>query len=351
MIELVRLFRRQNSTDASRESEAADGERWPEPPRHGGEEQALPQADAKPGEYRRGTGKSSWGFEEGHELATGRTILKPIGGGTHYEVYLVWDEVLFAICVAKTLRPELVDDERALRDLRLEAALLDTISHPVIVRGFDTVLEGPHPHLMIEHFEGPSLRRLIKKGGPLPLAQLLPLALHIAGALQYLSRQQIVHLDVKPDNLIMGVPPRLIDMSVARTFERAARTTGPVGTDAYMAPEQCGGEDVDGRMGAPSDVWGLGATLYHCATGRVPFPRPRRLRDGDELSVRFPQLINEPDPLPDAIPRGLRDLIESTLRPDPAQRPTAAEVADRLEPFVADLPSRLVLAPRGTKFR
>jgi eukaryotic-like serine/threonine-protein kinase len=347
----MRLFRRASTTDASEESAPRDAERWPEPARHGGEEQAEPVDGAEGAEPRRGRGKSSWGFEEGDALSSGRTILRPIGGGSRYEVYLVWDEVLFAICVAKTLRPDQVEDERALRDIRLEAELLDRVAHPVIVRGFDLVLEGPHPHLMIEHFEGPSLRRLIKKGGPLPLAQLLPLALHIAGALQYLSTQEIVHLDVKPDNLIMGVPPRLIDMSVARSFERAARTTGPIGTDAYMAPEQCGDEEVSGRMGAPSDVWGLGATLYHCIAGRVPFPRPRKLRDDDDPAVRFPQLTGEPDPLPDRIPSGLADLIRSTLSHDPAERPTAGEVAERLEPFVAELPSRLILAPRGTKFR
>jgi serine/threonine protein kinase len=295
--------------------------------------------------------KSSWGFEEGAEVAEGRTILKGIGGGNRYEVYLVWDELLFSICVAKILRPDQADDERALRDLRLEAELLDSIAHPVIVRGFDAVLDGPRPHLLIEHLEGPSLRRLIKKGGPLPLAQLLPLALHVAGALQYLSRQEIVHLDVKPDNLIMGVPPRLIDMSIARSFDRAARTKGTIGTDAYMAPEQCGTDELQGLIGAPSDVWGLGATLYHCVAGVMPFPRPRGAGEAEDPSVRFPQLVEEPEPLPDSLVPGLGDLILSALRPDPAERPSAAEFAERLEPFVSALPSRLILAPRGTKFR
>ena len=109
----------------------------------------------------------------------------------------------------------------------------------MIVRGFDAVLDGPMPHLVIEHLEGPSLRRLIRRGGALGLQQLLPLALHVAGALQYMSHEETVHLDVKPDNIIMGVPPRLIDLSIARSLERAATTSGPIGTDAYMPPEQC----------------------------------------------------------------------------------------------------------------
>jgi len=347
----MRLFRRSGATEPSDSAPDPGAEQWPEPPLRGTDE-GTPAPEAE--EPRRETpehGKSRWGFEEGEEIAEGRTILKGIGGGNRYEVYLVWDEALFAICVAKILRPDQVDDEGALRDLRLEAELLDSIAHPVIVRSFDIVPDGSHPHLMIEHFEGPSLRRLIKKGGPLPLSQLLPLALHVAGALQYLANREIVHLDVKPDNLIMGVPPRLIDMSIARSFERAARTTGTIGTDAYMAPEQCGTADRQGLMGAPSDVWGLGATLYHCVAGRVPFPRSRKARGSDDPAARFPQLVDDPDPLPDSIAPALSDLILATLRPEPKERPRAAEVAERLEPFVAELPSRLILAPRGTKFR
>jgi eukaryotic-like serine/threonine-protein kinase len=347
----MRLFRRSEESRPSESIPGPEAEEWPEPPLRGTDGGRPATEVAEPEQERRPHGKSTWEFEEGDEIAGGRTILKGIGGGNRYEVYLVWDEGLFAICVAKILRPDQADDERALRDLRLEAELLDSIAHPVIVRGFDLVPDGPHPHLMIEHFEGPSLRRLIKKGGPLPLSQLLPLALHVAGALQYLANREIVHLDVKPDNLIMGVPPRLIDMSIARSFERAAQTTGTIGTDAYMAPEQCGTEDRAGQMGPASDVWGLGATLYHCVAGRVPFPRSRGARKSGEPAQRFPQLVREPDPLPDSIDPGLGDLILSTLRQDPSDRPAASAVAEGLEPFVAELPSRLILAPRGTKFR
>jgi len=264
----------------------------------------------------------------------------------------VWDELLFSICVAKILRPDQADDERALRDLALEAEMLEGVAHPVIVRGFDAVVEGQYPHVMIEHLEGPSLRHLIRRSGPLELAQLLPLALHVAGAIQYLARKGLVHLDVKPDNIIMGIPPRLIDMSIARSLERATRTTGAIGTDAYMAPEQCGTKELEGSMGSPSDVWGLGATLYHCVAGAVPFPRDRHARDADDPAIRFPQLVEAPEPLPPRVPQELRELILATLRPAPDHRPSAAEVADRLEPLVSALPSRMILAPRGgARFR
>src|SRR5687768_988853 len=111
---------------------------------------------------------ASWEFEEGTSIAAGRSVVKELGGGSRYEVFLVWDERMHALCVAKLLRPDQASEERALRDLAAEAELLDALAHPVIVRGFDAVLDGEHPHVMIEHLEGPSLRRLIRRGGPLP---------------------------------------------------------------------------------------------------------------------------------------------------------------------------------------
>ena len=209
----------------------------------------------------------SWELEEGAPIAPGRTVLKPLGGGTRYEVFLVWDDRLFSMAVAKVLRPAYAGEERALRELAEEADALDALAHPVVVRGFDAVLEGEHPHVLIEHLEGPTLRRLIRRGGSLPPDQLLPLAAHVAAALHYLSAEGWVHLDVKPDNIVMGVPPRLIDLSIARRLERA-EISGPIGTDAYMAPEQC----EAGTVSSETDVWGLGATLHHAVSGAKPFP-------------------------------------------------------------------------------
>ena len=298
-----------------------------------------------------GEERASWELAEGDSIAPGRTVLRRLGGGNLYEVYLVWDELLLSICVAKILRPDQAADEGALEDLGEEAEMLAALAHPVIVRRFDAVLDGPHPHLLIEHLEGPALRRLIKRGGPAPLEQLLPLALHVAAALHYMERKGFVHLDVKPDNIIMGIPPRLIDLSIARSLERAGQTRGPIGTDAYMAPEQCGAGGSQATIGAPADVWGLGATLYHAASGDRPFPRESSARESEDPRVRFPQLSVEPEPLPAGVPAGLRKLIGEMLSKDPAGRPAAAEVAAGLEPLVAAQPSRLVVTRRGFRAR
>jgi eukaryotic-like serine/threonine-protein kinase len=293
--------------------------------------------------------RSSWRFEQGAEIAPGRAALKSLGGGSLYEVYLVWDELMHAVCVAKVIRPDEVGDEHAAKELAAEAEILGRLAHPVIVRKFDAVLEGPYPHLLIEHLEGPSLRRLIKRGGPLPMQQILPLALSLSGGLHYMSQMDVVHLDVKPDNIIMSVPPRLIDLSIARSTAKAKRVRKPIGTDAYMAPEQCEPERLAQQIGPASDVFGLGATLHHAISGKRPFPRERNQLDSEDPEVRFPQLYSSPEPLPTRVPERLRALISSMLASEAVERPAAQEVAAALEPLVADLPSTMMLSRRGSQ--
>jgi serine/threonine protein kinase len=286
----------------------------------------------------------SWDFEAGHPIAAGRTALKRMGGGTRYEVYLAWDEHLHALVVAKILRPHLVEDARALEELSREADMLARLAHPVLLRGFGVVVEGPHPHLVIEHLEGPTLSRLIKRQGTLPLEQLRPVTLHIAAALHYLGREGVVHLDVKPSNIVVSLPPRLIDLSIARPVRRAARLGSPIGTDAYMAPEQCDPLAHPNRIGPATDVWGLGATLHHAIAGEVPFPRPREARWSEDYRIRFPQLEVEPLHLEGRTPAPLADLVLRMLARDPDDRPLPEEVAEVLEPLV-------VLPPRKRQIR
>jgi len=289
--------------------------------------------------------KEAWELQEGDEIAPGRSVLKLLGGGHVYEAYLVWDEKLFAVMVAKLLRPDRVEDERALRELRQEAAALDELSHPVLLRGFGAVLDGPHPHVLVEHLEGPTLRRLIRRSGPLPAQQLLPLGLHLASALHYMASEQRVHLDVKPENVVMGIPPRLIDFSLVRSFERARRISGWIGTRVYMPPEQCAPGEA-GQIGPWSDVWGLGATLYHAIAAKPPFSRGSSDPDAPR-EQRFPQLVDEVRPWPVRVSQGLSAAVLACLRKDPAERPTAAELALSLQPQVAALPRKLLLGRRG----
>jgi eukaryotic-like serine/threonine-protein kinase len=289
--------------------------------------------------------KATWDFHEGDEIVPGRSVLKLLGGGNRYEAFLAWDEKLHTIVVAKVLRPDQVQDERALKELRKEAEALERFAHPVLVRGFGAVVEGARPHLVLEHLEGPTLRRLLKKYGPLPLEQLLPLGLHVSAALHYLSTEGIVHLDVKPSNIVMGAPPRLIDMSIWRTQESARKSSGGMGTRLYMAPEQCDPKTW-GEIGPPADVWGIGVTLYEALTGKRPFSSSK-LKDelGDDPDAasdspvrKYPQLTQEPAPFPKNVPEPLREMILRTLSKKQDGRPSAAELAVFLEEPTARVP-------------
>lgn len=292
--------------------------------------------------------KASWGFDEGNEIAPGRVALSRLGGGTLFETYLAWDERLFFVVVAKLIRPDRVGEANAIKRLGTEAETLARLSHPVVVRSFGAVLEGPHPHLVLEHTEGPTLKSLLRRYGPLPMEQILPLALNLCSALHYMNTEGMVHLDVKPGNIIMGAPPVLIDLSLARPLKQAARISRPIGTEPYMAPEQCD-PGTRGPVGPPADIWGLGATLHEALTGRRPF---RASDDGpDGLAARFPQLAREPDPLPPDTPPPVAETVLRCLEKDPSDRPTAAELGKSLQPVVDAAPRRSVLGIRRPRLR
>ncbi|MEZ0284697.1 MAG: serine/threonine-protein kinase [Thermoleophilia bacterium] len=258
--------------------------------------------------------------------------MRPLGGGSRYEAYLAWDDDLYSLVVAKVVRPDRVDDEASLRGLRGEVAVLERLSHPVIVRAFGAVTDGPRPHVVLEFLDGPRLSTLIRRSGVEP-EQLFPLALQMCSALHYMSVRGVLHLDLKPRNVIMAGPPRLIDLSVARRVEEVPAITSPIGTDAYMAPEQCVPERF-GEIGPPADVWGLGVTLYEALTAQSPFAAARR------RGVRHPQVGASPAPLPDRrrLPPALADAVLSCLAPEPSDRPTAAQLARSLEPLVDAVP-------------
>jgi eukaryotic-like serine/threonine-protein kinase len=293
--------------------------------------------------------KSSWGFHEGDEIVPGRYATRLLGGGRRYEAYLAWDDELHTLVVAKVVRPALVDSEGARNGIAGEARALAALSHPAIVRLFDTVLDGPRPHLLLEHLEGPRLSTLLRRYRVI-LEQLLPLALELCSALHYMHGRGFLHLDVKPRNVVMSSRPRLIDLSVSMPAENVGTITRAVGTDAYMAPEQCDPERFS-EIGPPADIWGLGVTLYEALTRVRPFPAadPSKSATG---AAKYPQLAADPFPLPDDFPRPLMDAIASCLERSPADRPTAAQLAAVFEPWVASLPGpRLGLFRPGGRTR
>jgi serine/threonine protein kinase len=276
--------------------------------------------------------KTGWKFETGDEIVAGRTAQSLLGGGERFEAYVAWNERLMTPTVIKILRPAYLDDDRARRSLRKEGDLLAHLQHPGLTRLFALDAEGPRPFLEIEYVEGPRLSTLIRRHGRLNPEQAFPLGRQLAATLHFLHAEGILHLDVKPSNIIMGPTPRLIDLSVARRIDRAHLINGFVGTDAYMSPEQADPARW-ATVGPKSDTWGLAATLYYAVAKRLPHSKGRRDGGGAE---RFPQLVEPPavlDPLRHS--PGLAELIMSCLAHDQNARPPVTELFDRFDELAA----------------
>lgn len=282
------------------------------------------------------TRTASWGIAPGEALTPELVAMRLLGGGSSYEAWLAFDEITHAPVVVKMLRPDRVQDERSLAALRREAAALQVVNHPVVVRGLRHDDSGPRPHLVLEQADGPRLSTLLRRHGPLQEQQYLPLAIDIASVLHYLRHVDHVHLDIKPSNIIMGAPARVIDFSVARTSGDALALRTPLGTDAYMAPEQC--DPVRrGPVTAASDVWGLGATLHEAVSGRKAFPDSDPSSEDPER--RWPQLVAPAPVLGRRVPAEVRDVVVAALSPAPADRPAPREVAEALQPVLERQPA------------
>ncbi len=282
----------------------------------------------------------SWGLSEGDAITAELTAMRRLGGGAAYEAFLAFDRVTYGPVVVKVLRPSRLDDDSGPRGLRREVDALQRANHPVVVRWLRHDVEGPRPHLVMEHVDGPRLSSLVRRYGPLEEQQYLPLVVDVATALHFFRERGLVHLDIKPSNVIMGSPARLIDFSLARPVEEAATVGAGIGTDRYMAPEQC---DPGGPWGVPdpaSDVWGLGAILHESITGERPFPDGDP--DADDPAERHPQLVS---PAADLTGRAAPEVVEvarAALDRRPEGRPEPAEVVEALGAVLERLPrSRL----------
>ena len=182
--------------------------------------------------------KDSWGLQQGDEITPDLSVVKLLGGGSSYEAYLAFDEVTYGPVVVKVLRPSQVDDASSLRGLRREVQALATVNHPVVVRGLRHDLDGDRPHVVLEQIDGPRLSSLIRRHGPLPEQQYLPLAIELAGALHYL-RGLAGPISTSSRATSSWVPPYGSSTCRGPTVDDAAALTTEIGTDAYMAPEQC----------------------------------------------------------------------------------------------------------------
>jgi serine/threonine protein kinase len=275
-------------------------------------------------------------------LAPGYRVIEHLSRTRRLDTYEVFSEERACSCVAKTLRPDRRDDERARAALLAEGELLMALTHPHIVRGYEVVAE-PELVVVMETLDGETLAHLIdREPDGLEPGDIAWLGLHLASALHYLHRHGVLHLDVKASNVIAEAGrAKLIDLSLARP---PGRYRAGIGTWSNLSPEQARG----GELGPAADVWGLGTVLYEAATGEPAFDDDESWTDDsgpsgtwnteDQRAAGYPQLEGPPPSAAanDRVPPGLAAAIDACLAPDPADRPTLEALAAGLRPFTAE---------------
>ncbi len=194
------------------------------------------------------------------------------GSGGMSVIYRALDRMLGRMVAIKILRPNLTKDPAFLEKFQQEARSVAMMSHPNIVTVHDVGNDGATYYIVMEMIEGDDLKKLIKTRGALPFDKALELAIQICAGLGFAHRSQLVHADVKPQNILInreGIV-KITDFGIAQAYtDTMPQTRSEVvwGSPHYFAPEQARGE----KPSPASDVYSIGVVLFEMFTGRLPF--------------------------------------------------------------------------------
>jgi len=241
----------------------------------------------------------------------------------------------------KVIRAELVADPEFRMRFGREVASARRVSGVFTAPVVDADVDGTPAWLATAYVPGPSLSEAVASHGPLPAGSLLTLAAGLAESLSAIHAAGVVHRDLKPSNVLLAEDgPRVIDFGISRAAESTALTQAGlvIGSPGFMSPEQAAGYEV----GAPTDIFSLGAVLAFAATGEGPF--------GAGTTAALLYRVVHGVPGLDRVPAEVRPLIERCLAKDPGQRPTADSLlADvgALQPTANWLPESIIRAFAG----
>lgn len=244
-------------------------------------------------------------------------VEEKIGEGGMGVVYRAHDPSLQRTVAIKRVHPRLKDHHDIRDKFLAEARAIAAVNHPNIGQIHAIHDEDDLPYLVMEFLPGPSFEEELNKRGKLPIEEVLKVAISATRALEEARNQGIIHRDIKPSNLIVDALGniKLVDFGLAGSIEEdATEGNEVVGTPQYCSPEQVQGHGTDER----SDIYSLGATLYHLLTGEPPYTRDSRM----DLLIAH---VNAPVPdiveaLPTVDPE-FAELIQSMLNKAPEQRP------------------------------
>lgn len=261
-------------------------------------------------------------------------IIRPVGSGGMAEVFLAHDNLLDRNVAVKMLRDQFLADKELLEQFRREAKSAARLIHPYIINIYDVVSEGDIQYIIMEYVDGVTLKEYLKEH-KLPLNAVLEIAVRLADALQHAHSRNIIHCDIKPQNILIDkyLNPKITDFGIAKMIsnQTTVYTAAVMGSVHYISPEQA----VGGKITASSDVYSLGVVLFEMLTGQVPFT------GNTAVSVA---MMHAEKPVPslsdfmDEVPEGLQQIIDKALAKKTEDR---YQNADELRRDLLDLKMKL----------
>ena len=272
-------------------------------------------------------------------------VTERIGIGGMAEVYKAQDTVLRRTVAIKVMLPQYAADPEFSERFKLEAAAAANLQNPYIVNVYDWGQDDGTYFIVMEYIRGTDLKSAVKQRGAINQRKVAEIGSQVCQALTTAHGQDIVHRDIKPQNIMVQPDGnvKVMDFGIARAKNSLkAQTSSVLGTAHYISPEQAQGKEIDGT----SDIYSLGCVLYEAATGQLPFDAP------DAVSVAMMQVSDQPllpsQIKPDIDPT-LEAIILKAMEKVPANRfATARDMKRALDDYLMGRPSALGYADAQT---
>jgi serine/threonine protein kinase len=262
-------------------------------------------------------------------------VIKELGQGAMGIVYKARDPKINRLLAIKTIRFSDEFEEDKVKDVKerffKEAEIAGQLSHPSIVAIYDVGEDYDLTYLAMEFLEGGDLRRYCQKDSRLPLRRVLRIISETALALDYAHKNNVIHRDVKPANIMLlkNGKIKVTDFGIAKAVSSSQTKSGVIlGTPNYMSPEQINGDPIDGR----SDIFSLGVVFFELLNGQLPF-------QGKNLTSLLYNVTQSRHPSVRAInpniPKACEQIIDRALAKDPEKRfQSGEEVAKYLNAMI-----------------